>query len=805
MLLQNLRVGIRGFRRAPAFAATAVLTLALGIGLSTAVFTIADALLFRPLPVTDQDRLVVLTGSSRNGATRDYPLGVEEARQFLGSASTLSRTATFAYEGAAAKPVRDGAELTRLRRALVSGDFFTTLGTTPLLGRALQPEDDVFGAVPVMVLSHRAWRERFGGAAEVLGRQVVMHDNGVAYTIVGVMPKGLDYPRGTDVWAAIRAATPEANLRFVAVHGLGRLAPGATPERAAGELTAFFGRDGAPAWQSEMRGVARTLPEVIVGDVRTAVLVFAAASGLLLLITCINVANLLLTRGLARAEEMAVRAALGAARGRIVAQLLSEHALLALAGGILGLLIAFAAVRGFVALAPAGLPRLDEIRVDTTALLATIAIASLAMALFGLAPALMTSRVELARALRSGARQGLGRRSRLVADALVVGQVALAFIVLSVAALLARSFVELERTELAFEPAPLVVGELALRYDIYDTPDRQRAVLEQLMPKVKALPGVQGVTPVVAVPFSGSHGWDGRFAAEGQAPDEAAASPMLNMEVVAPEYFATFGLPVLLGRSFSEDDRQGAPPVVMVSERTARHYWPDDDPIGRRLTLGPPTAQHAFTVVGVVPDTRYRELRDARASIYFPLEQSFFPFTPTTLVIRTTTGAAVLAPALRRVVEETAPGVAIASVAPLESFLDRPLAQPRLNALLLAVFATASVALAAVGLFGVMAAMVRQRTRELGVRMALGASTSTIGRMILGRGLLLAGAGTALGLAGALVTNRLVAGMLFEVRPSDVPTLVTVSVMLLVVAALSAAVPARWSTRIEPAVALRAD
>jgi predicted permease len=319
------------------------------------------------------------------------------------------------------------------------------------------------------------------------------------------------------------------------------------------------------------------------------------------------------------------------------------------------------------------------------------------------------------------------------------------------------------------------------------------------------MPGVRGATPMVAVPFSGTHGWDGQLAAESQSAEEAATNPMLNMEVVAPGYFQTLGVPVLRGRGVTDADREGAPPVVVISESTARHYWPDQDPIGRRLTMGPAAAGRTFTVVGVVPDTRWRDLREARPSIYFPLAQSFFPFTPTMLAVRTSGPPADAVPALRRVLAEQAPGVALASAAPFETFLDVPLAQPRLNAMLLAVFAGAAVALAAVGLFGVMATLVRQRANELGVRMALGATAADVGRLVLRRGMTLAAAGTALGLLGALAANRLLGGMLFEVAPTDVPTLAAVALGLLGVAALASLAPARSSTRIEPAMALRAE
>lgn len=803
--LQHVRVGYRSLRRAPAFAAIAIFTLALGIGLSTAVFTVAEALLFRRLAVTGQDRLVILSGQPRDGRVDNYPLGVEEAREFSRRTVTLGATATFAYEGASPKPVRDGGELTRLRRSLVSGNYFEVLGVQPLLGRTLVPEDDVPGATPVVVLSHRAWRERFGGAREVLGRQLVMHQDGASYTIVGVMPQGLDYPRGTDIWAPVLAATPEASMPYVAVHVIGRLLPSATASQAAAEVGAFFAREGAPRWQGDLRGVARTFPEVVVGDTRRAVLVFLAASGFLLLITCINVANLLLVRGLRRMQEVAVRSALGAGRRQIIVQLLTEHALLAAAGAIVGLFIAGAAVRTFVAVAPPGLPRLDEIALNAAALTAAAGIAALAMLLFALMPAIVTSRVDLAGVLRSGSRQSPTRGSRFASEALIVGQVVLAFVILSAAGLLGRSFLELQRADLSFEPTALVVTELAVRHDLYGTPARQRVLLEQVIPEMEALPGVSAVTPVVAVPFSGNGGWDGKLASAGQTQEETAANPLLNMEVVTPSYFGTFGLPMVAGRSFTGDDREGSPAVVIASQSTAKHFWPDDDPIGKRLTLGPPEAQREFTVVGVVPDTRYRDLRTARASIYFPLAQSFFPFTPTTLVIRTSADPGRLRPALQRVLEETAPGVELASTRSLEEFLEEPLAQPRLNALLLVAFAGAAVVLAAIGLFGVMATMVRQRARELGVRMALGATGAEIGRLVLRRGMTLAAVGTGLGVIAAVATNRLLAGMLFGVSPTDVPTLLSVACILLGVAALASALPARSGTRIEPLEALRAD
>lgn len=789
---------LRMLRRSPGFAATAVVTLALGIGLATAVFTVADTLLLRRLPVRDQNRLVVLWGEARGRDFR-YPLRLADARDFARGARSLERAAFVIYYGASPTPVRDGDRITRLRRGFVSGEFFRVLGTQPLLGRALRPTDDVSGAAPVAVLSYGAWQERFGGDAHVLGRRVVTYGDSVAYTIVGVMPRGLDYPRGTDFWAPVAPASVPKD-----VYLLGRLAAGRSGSDARAELTAYFGRPQASAWQRDLRGTAQTLPRLILGDVRPAVIAFAAAAGLLLLITCLNVANLLLVRGLARVREVAVRSALGAGRARIIRGLLAESALLAAAGGALGIAVAAGAVRLFVRFAPAGLPRLDEIGVNAPVLAGAIAITAIATLLFALAPAVATSRVDLEQALRSTARHSAGRGSRLAAEALVAGQVAIALIVLSAAGLIARSLVNLERARLSFEPRHLLIGELALRGDLYGDAPRQRALLGLLLPQLRAVPGVRAVSPVVAIPFSGSGGWDGKLASAGQSPAQTAANPMLNLEVVSPEYFAALGIPLRRGRLLTEADREGAPPAVVVSASVARYYWGAGDPIGEGLRMDGDSS-HTLTVVGVVPDTRYRDLRDARPSVYFPLRQSPFPYMPTTLAIRTSGPPAALAPTLRSVIAETAPGVTLAAAAPFATFLQGPLAQPRLNALLLGVFAATAVALAAVGLCGVMMTLVRRRTRELGVRLALGASAADLRRMVLRRGLTLAALGSTGGLLGAVAAGRLLRALLYQVSPADPITLGAVVGLLLLMATLATFLPARATTRIDPVVALRAE
>jgi putative ABC transport system permease protein len=511
----------------------------------------------------------------------------------------------------------------------------------------------------------------------------------------------------------------------------------------------------------------------------------------------------LLVRALGRVKEFVVRSALGANRGRIIAQLLTENAFLSLAGGLLGVGLAIVGVRAFVALAPASVPRLDEVDVNGAALLAAVLITTAAMLLSGFGPALFTSRVDAYDALRSGSRTTGGRRVRAAAEVLVVAQIALAAVSLTAAGLVTRSFINLQQVDLSFEPEQLLVAGLAVRQDQLTDARRERAALDLVLAKIEALPGVRAVSPVFAVPFVGlGGGIDGRLSRPGQSAAEAAGNPMLNMEVAAPNYFAMLGIPVLRGRSFSDDDREGAMPVVVVSSSVARHFWPGADPIGKRL--GMPGRE--FTVVGVVPDTRYRELQTARPTVYFPLRQSpFSSIVPSTLLIRTANSPADVVPALRRAVADAHPGVAVASASPLATLLDAPRAQPRLNAIVLALFAAAAVSLAAIGLFAIIATMVRQRTHELGIRMALGATPGNVRMLVMVRGLSLALAGAAVGMGGALATSRLLSALLFEISPTDAVTLLSVAALILGVAAVASFVPARLSMRIDPVIALRSE
>lgn len=805
-VIELLRSSIRALARAPRFALTAGAILALGIGLSTAVFTVADALLLRRLPMRDQDRIVTLWGEKRDGSIANWPLDLRDTRQFARTARTLRDVGYVAYEGAWPIAIRDGSELTRLRRALVSGNYFMVLGTPPVLGRTLRPEDDVVGAAPVAVISYALWQHLFGGDPAVLERTLFAEEFGTRYRIVGVMPRGLEYPNGSDFWAPYvpaRVGSETDTTAYTALDLVARLAPRASTVDAAHELSAFYTRRGASADSRELRGVAQPLPRVMLGDARPALLIFGAAASLLLLIACMNVANLLLVRGLARGREMAVRAALGAPRSRVAAQLLSENAILALVGGVAGIGIAALVVKVFLAFAPDEIPLVGRVGLDAPALGAALMITTLAALFFGLAPALVLSRVDAAaEILRGGTRSSGSQAARRAGEALVGGQVALAVLLLSAAALIGQSLLNLEHADLEFDGSHLLVAELAIPYDQYNSTARLLPVTRALLSELRSTPGVRDVSPVVAMPFSGNGGWTGRGRTEDQSKEQAARNPMFNMEVVTPGYFRAFGIPVQRGRAFTDDDREGAPRVVVVSEGTARRYWPGQDPIGKRL-IGGSKPDEAYTVIGVVPDTRYRDLRDALPSVYYAFDQSEFPFAPTTLAIRAAGSPAALVPTIRRVIDGTAPGIRVASAAPFESYMRGPLAQPRLNTFLLAVFAAAAAVLAAIGLFAVMSTMVRQRAHEIGIRMAIGATAAEILTMVMGRGLTIAGAGTAAGLIGALAVNRSLGSLLYGIGAGDTRTLIGVVGLLAVVALLATFGPARWSARVDPASALR--
>jgi predicted permease len=825
----TLRAALRTLRTAPGFAAAVVLTLALGIALATAMGTVARAVAFARFPVRAQDRVVVLWGEQSARRLAHRPLGWRAYERFAAEARGVDATAALDYYGGVPRLFRPAGAAAgddrplRLTQAAVSGNLFPLLGVVPALGRTLRPDDDVPGGPGVLVLSHAAWRRDFGGDPRIVGRALWSVERRAPYTVVGVMPPGLDFPRGVDAWTPLLpywAPTGRIDEGLLVVDVIARLAPGATVAQAAAELTTFFRREaarGSPA-VGDAVGTARTLATAVVGDARPAFGATAGAAALVLAIACVNVTGLVLVRAARRRRELAVRASVGAGRGRLVAQLVAEHAVLAGLAGVLGAVLAAGLVRAFAALAPADLPRVAEVRVDPALLAAAAGLTALVVLLVGLLPALGASRVDVADVLRGdgrGASGGLGaRRTR---RALVAAQAALAVVVLAGAGLLGRSFARLRAADLGIAADRLALVQLLPPSEPGQAPgptdaSRWHATLDALVARVAAIPGVRGVAPVAAAPFAGSGGWDIPAEPEGAAAGDSARTPWLNMEVTTADFRAASGVPLLQGRFLSAADREGAPGAVVLSAAAARAMWPDAAPapggapdvVGRRVRLGGPRDPLGWrTVVGVVGETRYRDLVAPRPSVYIPYRQ--FPAAPTHLAVRAAGDPAAVVPAVRRAVAEVAPGVLVTRASTMRELVAAPLARPRLLAALLGAFAAAALVLTAVGLYAVAAASAAQRGRELGVRAALGARPGDLRRLVLGEGLGVAAAGAAVGLGAALALSRLVGALLFEVAPVDPATFALVPALLLAVCALACLGPARRAARADPMRTLRAE
>jgi predicted permease len=800
-LRQDLPFALRSLRRKPGFTLLAASVLAVGIGAATAIGTVYSTVLLRRLPVRDQDRLVVMWGEQVARRFAHMPLSVRNFREYQRQTRALSQVAAVDYNGAWPRLMRDRGNPIQLPGLAVSGDFFRVVGARAFLGRALEPTDAVAGAPGTMVISYAAWQGRFGRDPAILGRTFELVASGQSFTVVGVMPPGFEYPRGAEFWGPLVTGTG-AEGAYVDV--VGRLAPGSTLENARAELTAFFRAPERSEFERGATAVGHTLPDLVLGDVRPVLRILAAAVGLLLVVACVNVANLLLIRGVERMRELAVRSALGAGRGRIVRQLLTESALLALIAGVLGAVLSVVAIRVLVSLAPAELPRVEELRVGGAVVWAAALTVAVTM-LFGLAPAFSVARRGSGATLVGATRWGTeARAARLTKDVLVAGQVALAVLVLAGAGLVTRTLLRLQQLDVGFAPEGLLVAQLGWPVDKYNNAQRGIALFDALVPAAQRLPGVVSVSPLLTTPFSGTGGWDGMFVAEDQSVTAQSASPILNMEVGSPTYFSTMGIQLRRGRVFTDADRRGAVPMLVINESTARTLWPDRDPIGKRLKLGP-QGKEWWTVVGVVADTRYREYTTPRPTAYFPMQQIPFPYPPTMLVVRTRGDPAAIVPSLRRTIAGVDPDVVLAAATPMTQHLDKPLAQPRLNALLLAFFAAVILVLAAVGLYGVLAWTVRQRTRELGIRIALGADPARVRGLVVRRGMLVAAAGGAVGLAGALVATRAMRALLYEVSPADPLTYVFAAVVIGLVALGASLIPARRATRVDPVVALRAE
>ena len=801
-LRQDIQYALRRLFKAPGFTAIAVVTLALGIGANSAIFSVVNGVLLKPLPYPEADRLVgVYHASEGNRASMSGPNFTDVARltTSLENAAAVSTT----------RMILTGlGEPARLPVANVSASLFNLLRVRPALGRAFNADENTPGRTNLVILSDGLWRQRFGGDPGVVGRGIML--DGVSREVVGVMPRGFAYPSESEAWLPI-----DYNQSFVTgqranwyLDVVARLKPGVTVQQSAAEMETI-GRNLEKQYPDSNAKVGITtypLLEAMVGDVRRSVMILLGAVGFVLLIACANVANLLLARAAARGSEMAIRAALGAGRRRLMAQLLTESMLLSLVGAGLGLLLSVWGVELLKSLKPDGIPRLDNIGLDATVIAFTIAIAFVTGILFGLVPAFTATRGVSASLKEAGRGAVTHRGGARVRGALVVGELALAVVLLAGAGLLMRSFVKLQAVDPGFRPEQALTFDLTLPDVRYGEDPQRLAFFDQLLPRLRGLPGVRSASAVLGLPLTGID-LIISFDIAGRPPLAPADRPAMLVRVATPDYFPSVGIPLKRGRGFTEDDKEGTPRVLLITESAARQYFPNEDPIGKTIMLGWGRGggrKAGGAVVGIVGDVKDAGLgRPNVAQVYLPYRQ--WPVSFMTVVMKTDVPPASLTAAARAQVFSVDPNLPLSNIATLDAVVAKSISQQRFYMLLLAVFASVALLLAAIGIFGVLSYAVSQRTREIGIRMALGAPARTVVHLIVRQAMVFVLCGVAAGTITALFVSRTMTKMLFSVTPTDPVTFAAVAGVLAGVALFASYLPARRATRVDPIVALRAE
>jgi len=797
-MLQDLRFALRSLRRSPGYALAAIATLAIGIGANTAIFSAVNGVLLRPLPFAEPQRLVGVWGrhaaiGRETASLPDFLDWRREARAVEDMAALTLTRYNLAGDG----------EPEVVRGALVTANLFPLLGVTAEAGRVFTAEEERGGAERVAMLSEGFWRRRFGGSPDVLGRPLLL--GGTPYTVVGIAPAALRLQQEVDLWTPLTTdSTLGRRSDFLTV--IGRLRAGATLGQAQEELSTIARRLEAQypetnaGWGVELLA----LQEQLVGGIRPALLVFMGAVALVLLIACANVANLMLARVTAREREVTIRAALGASRRRLVRQLLTESVVVALAGGAAGLLLAVWGVQALRALEPGTIPRAEEIGIDPAALAFALGLSLLTGVLFGLLPALRVLNRDLHDGLKEGGRGAAGGTGvHGTRGALVLAEVALAFMLLIGAALLLRSFTRLQEVDPGFNGGGILTARLSFPRNGYAEPDRRLSFAERLLERLRATPGVTSAALVSDAPLGGSAPyWS--FEVAGMEPAGPGVVQDAAVYVASPEYFETLGIPLREGRRFEPRDRPEAPPVAVISQALARRYWPDRSPLGQRITFGNPADSSTTwsTIVGVVGDVRQESLAEpAYPQVYVPYAQ--MPVRSIVVAARGAGDPLALLAALKGSVAELDPSLPLSAVATMDQLVTATLARPRVNAAVLGGFALVALALAAVGIYGVITYGVVQRTRELGIRMALGAGSSQLLRLVVRQGMAPVLAGIALGGLGALAGTRVLRSLLFGVGATDPLTFALVTGFLLAVSLTASYLPARRAARSDPMAALR--
>jgi len=802
-LRNDVRFAFRQLRRNPAFTAIALVTLALGIGANTAIFSVVRGVLLAELPYADPNRLVRVYSKVERGMVSVSPADFKDWRLQSTRFSTLAASS----EGTVNLTGTGTAE--RFTQARVSSNMFQLLGVRVALGRAFAPGEDVPDAPRVVILSDGLWRSRFGADPAIVGKWIRLDD--FPTEVIGVAPPEMRYPSPVDLWLTTRFSARDLSdgnrgSRWIDV--VGRLAPGATREQAQSEMNAIARRLELqdPKHNAGYSTKLLLLRDDMVGGVRPALIILLAAVGFVMLIACANVASLMLGRTAARESELAVRTALGAGRGRLVRQLLTESCCLALAGGVLGLALALAGTRLLLSLAPSDIPRLYNVRTDATVLLFTVGTTALAALFFGAVPAFQASGADTVLHLRTGDR---GSRSRpgsaRARNVLVVAEITLALMLLVGAGLLIKSFERLRDVNPGFTAARVSTFTVTLSPVKYETLDQQRTFSTMLLEAVHRIPGVDSAALTFGLPLSGTS-FQLSYVVQGRPAPPPNAEPRAQVRIVSPGYFATVGIPLVRGRVFSEADRPGNPRTMVVSEETVRRYFPGEDPIGQHIDFGwNRDGDHlAGEIVGVVGDVRQHGLsEDVTPHIYAAWDQ--WPIDEITVVMRSRGDPAVALKAARATVLSLDRDLPVYDVFTLETMVDRALGQPRFYVLLLSIFAVLAVVLAVVGIYGVIAYTVQQRTREIGIRIALGASRERVVAMVVRRGLILALAGIAFGSAGAYAVSRVLQSLLFGVGARDPFTFLAVAALLGAVALLASWLPARRAARVDPLAAMRAE